>query len=155
MISIRLPEQNHVLLAGRLTHDPDLRFTQKGLAVCHFDIAVNRRYKDAASGEWKDDATFVPITVWGPMAERCKEKIKKGSPVHIEGRLAGSEYTDKSGQKRRVMKVVARRVQFLAAASRPQTGETGQQSSESGAETVSAEQADAISQEDGLEEVPF
>ncbi|MEW6042150.1 MAG: single-stranded DNA-binding protein [Elusimicrobiota bacterium] len=114
MADLRIPEQNHILLTGRLTHDPDLRFTQKGQPVCSFDIAVNRRYKDATTGEWKDDTTFVPIVVWSQMGERCKERLKKGSPVHVEGRLSNSEYTDKNGQKHRVLRVVARRVQFLA-----------------------------------------
>lgn len=114
MTNLRIPEQNHILLTGRLTHDADLRFTQKGQPVCTFDIAVNRRYKDATTGEWKDDTTFVPIIVWGQMAERCKEKLKKGSPVHVEGRLSNSEYTDKNGQKHKFLRVVARRIQFLA-----------------------------------------
>ena len=47
----RMPEQNQVVLAGRLTHDPDLRYTQKGQALCRLDIAVNRRYKDPSSGD--------------------------------------------------------------------------------------------------------
>ncbi|MFH1619724.1 MAG: single-stranded DNA-binding protein [bacterium] len=173
-MTIKLPEQNQVLLAGRLTHDPDLRFTQKGMAVCHFDMAVNRRFKDPSSGEWKDDTTFVPVTAWGPMAERCKDKVKKGSPVHVEGRLSASEYTDKTGQKRRTMQVVARRIQFLAATA-PQ-GQTApapagqaansaggtrhaEQAANSAGGTRHAEQEQAAGLEaggeEGLEEVPF
>lgn len=116
MNNIRLPEQNQVLLVGRLTRDPEVRYTQKGQAVARFDIAVNRRWKDP-TGEWKEDTTFVTVVAWGPMAERCKEKLKKGLPVHVEGRLATDEYTDKSGQKRRTLQVVARRIQFLSQAS--------------------------------------
>ena len=77
-MNIRIPEQNLVIIAGRLTRDPDLRYTQKGMGVCSFDVAVNRRYKDLANGEWKDDTTFVPVTAWGPMGEKCKERAKKG-----------------------------------------------------------------------------
>ena len=146
MSSVKLPEQNHVLLAGRLTRDPDLRFTQKGQAFCRFDLAVNRRYKDQTSGEWKDDVTFVPVVAWGPMAERCKEKIKKGSPVHVEGRLAASEYTDKTGQKRKSMQVVARRIQFLAMASQNDPLPPSEA-------VVPAE--DASADAGGIEEVPF
>ncbi|MFA6583463.1 MAG: single-stranded DNA-binding protein [Elusimicrobiaceae bacterium] len=112
---IRLPEQNQVLLAGRLTRDPEVRFTQSGQALCRFDLAVNRRYKDTASNEWKDDVTFVPVVVWGQVAERCKDKLSKGSPVHVEGRLKMEEWTDKAGQKRKNMVVVSKRLQFLAA----------------------------------------
>ena len=149
MTSIRLPEQNHVLLAGRLTHDPDLRFTQKGQALCRLDIAVNRRYKDPSSGEWKDDTTFVPIVAWGAIAERCKGKIKKGSPVHVEGRLSSSEYTDKSGQKRRSMQVTARRIQFLAATS--SSGQDVPPSEPSAQDAPAAEPASTEAEE----EVPF
>ncbi len=147
-MNIRIPEQNYVLIAGRLTRDPELRFTQKGLPVCSFDVAVNRRYKDQATGEWKDDTTYVPVTVWGPMGEKCKERVKKGSPVHVEGRLSSSDYVDKTGQKRKVIRLVAKRVQFLAVAT---PGET------SGApETAETEAAtDKASDSSGIEEVPF
>lgn len=114
MATLRLPEQNQVLLAGRLTRDPEVRFTQKGSAVCRFDMAVNRRFLDKATNEWKDDTTYVPIVVWGPTAERCKEKLSKGSPVHVEGRLRSEEWTDKAGQKRKTLVVVSNRLQFLA-----------------------------------------
>ena len=113
MTNIKIPEQNYVVIAGRLTRDPEHRVTQKGSGCCFFDVAVNRRYKDTVTGEWKDDVTYVPVTAWGPMADRCKEKLKKGSPVHVEGRLTGSDYVDKTGQKRKVLKVTARRVQFF------------------------------------------
>ncbi len=113
---LKLPEQNSVILVGRLTRDPLVRFTPKGQAVASFDIAVNRRYKDSTSGEWKDDTCFVPIVVWGPSAERCRDRLKKGSPVHVEGRLSMDEWTDKTGQKRKTMQVISRRLQVLAAA---------------------------------------
>lgn len=111
---IKLPEQNLVLLSGRLTRDPNVAFTQKGQAVCRFDIAVNRRYMDNTTSEWKDDVVYVPVVVWGPTAERCKDRVKKGTPVYVEGRLTSSEYTDKAtGQTRKSMQVTARRIQIL------------------------------------------
>lgn len=113
MKEIRLLEQNVVLLSGYLARDPDVRFTQKGSAMCAFTLGVTRRYKDTVSGDWKDDVAWVPVVVWGEAAERLKDKLKKGSPVHVEGRLKSEEYEDKSGQKRTALKVVARRVQFL------------------------------------------
>ena len=110
---IRLPEQNLVLLVGRLTRDPNVSFTQKGQAVCRCDIAVNRRYLDKNSNEWKDDVDYVPIVIWGAAAERCKDRVKKGTPISVEGRLTSSEYTDKNGQTRRGIQVTANRVQIL------------------------------------------
>jgi single-strand DNA-binding protein len=150
-MDIRIPEQNCVFIAGRLTRDPELRFTQKGQGMSFFSVAVNRRYKDQATGEWKDDTTFVPVTVWGPVAERCKEKLKKGSPVFVEGRLTASEYTDKAGQKRKDMKVTARRVQFLA------YGAAAAESGEAAGHAHEAEEAQpgAGGDSSGIEEVPF
>lgn len=127
MKEMRLLEQNFVLLSGRLAFDPDVRFTQKGTAICKFKLAANRRFMDKASGEWKDDTAWVPVDVWGDAAERLKDRLKKGSPVHVEGRLKSEEYEDKSGQKRSVLKVVARRVQFLekAGGEKPSSGGEG------------------------------
>jgi len=111
---IRLPEQNQVLIAGRLTREPNVAFTQKGQAVCRFDVAVNRRYMDPTTSEWKDDTVFVPVVVWGQAADRAKDRLKKGTPVYVEGRLTTSEYTDKTtGQTRRSLQITCRRLQIL------------------------------------------
>jgi single-strand DNA-binding protein len=117
MAEIRLPEQNTVLLTGRLTRDAELKYTTAGVAVCHFSIAVNRNYKDPKSGEWKDDTSFVDISVWREAAERCGKVLKKGSPVHVEGRLKSSSFEGKDGTKRTKLEVEARRVQILEKAS--------------------------------------
>jgi single-strand DNA-binding protein len=113
--SIRLPEQNSVIMVGRLTRDPELRRTGTGKAVCAFDIAISKRMKDSVTGEWKDaDPTFVPIIVWGEQAERCSERLKKGSPVHVEGRLQTNKWEGSDGVKRSRLEVVASRVQILS-----------------------------------------
>ncbi len=158
MAGIRLPEQNHVALVGRLTRDPDLRFTQKGAAMCRFSIAVNRRYKDTATGEWKDDTSFIPVIVWKETAERCGQRLKKGSPVHVEGRLRSRDYEDKQGQKRTGIEVEARRVQFLESMADAKVGAAAGVSG-AGSEMAGGSVADAPAEgggEDGdLEEVPF
>jgi single-strand DNA-binding protein len=103
------------MLVGRLTRDPELRHTSTGKAVCSFDIAIGRRFKDQVSGEWKDaDPTFVPVIVWGDQAERCGERLKKGVPVHVEGRLQTNKWEGTDGQKRSRLEVIASRVQFLS-----------------------------------------
>ncbi len=147
-MNIKIPEQNHVLLTGRLTRDPDLRYTQKGQPVCSFDIAVNRRYKDSASGEWKDDTTYVGIVAWGPMGERAKERLKKGSPVHVEGRLTSSEYTDRDGNKRKSLKITSRRVQFLAVSPKGDAPSSDDEASAVASDKSSDDTA-------GIDEVPF
>lgn len=113
MTTLRMPQINDVRLTGRLTRDPELRFTGKGQSVGRFDLAVNRRYKDA-TGEWKDDTSYVPVVVWSEMAQRCSDRLKKGSPVLVEGRLKSRAWETKEGQKRVSLEVVAQRVQFLA-----------------------------------------
>ena len=142
MSELRLPEQNTVLLTGRLTRDADLKYTASGTAMCRFSIAVNRRYKDPKSGEWKDDTTFVDVSVWREAAERCGKILKKGSPVHVEGRLRSYQVEGKEdGVKRTKLEVEARRVQILEKASSAGSSAAGEpEMASAGAE---------------LEEVPF
>jgi single-strand DNA-binding protein len=71
--------------------------------------------KDASTGEWKDvEPTFVPVIVWGDQAERCGERLQKGVPVHVEGRLQTNKWSGSDGVKRSRLEVVASRVQFLS-----------------------------------------
>lgn len=151
MAGIKLPELNQVLLTGRLTRDPEVLYTQQGTAKCWFSIAVNKNYKDKATGEWKEQVTYVPIVVWREAAERCKEKLRKGSPVHVEGRLASREFEDKkSGGKRKVLEVEARRVQFLSSGD----AAPGVKASPDDAEDKAASAAMPPNEAD-IEEVPF
>ena len=151
--SLRLPEQNNVIMVGRLTRDPELRRTGTGKAVCSFDIAISRRFKDAATGEWKDaDPTFVPVVVWGDMAERCGERLKKGFPVHVEGRLQTNKW-EQDGQKRSRLEVIASRVQFLSVVKQESS-----QNAAIGAKPVEEESSGAsgaASYTDEDEDIPF
>ena len=104
---------NRVLLMGNLTKDPELRYTPQGTPVCHFRIAVSRSYKDRNSNEWKEEVAFVPCSVWRESAERCGQRLKKGSPVFIEGRLKSRDWTTKEGQKRSDLEVDILKIQFL------------------------------------------
>jgi len=97
---------NKVILVGRLTRDPEVRYTQTGKAVASFSVAVNTGF-----GENKR-ADFIPIVVWDKLAEICGNNLTKGRNVLVEGRLQISEY-EKDGQKRRTTEVVAQNVEFL------------------------------------------
>lgn len=112
MADLRLPSLNRVLIAGRLTRDPELRYTPSGTAVCNLRLASSRRYKDR-SGEWQDDATFVNVVAWSRTAENCGEYLKKGSAVLVEGRLQSRSWETEDGQKRSVVEINAIRVEFL------------------------------------------
>lgn len=102
---------NKTLLMGNLTRDPEVRYTATGMAVADLGLAVNRRYR-TADGQEHEETCFVNVTVWGKQAESCKQYLKKGRAVFIEGRLKFDEW-EKDGQKFNRLRVVAERVQFL------------------------------------------
>ena len=113
MADLRMLEQNKVMLVGRLTRDPDLRYTKGGQAVANFSLAINSRYRDSA-GKKIERASFIPIVVWGKIVERCNSQLKKGSPAFIEGRIQSRSWETKDGEKRNTLEIVAQRVQFLS-----------------------------------------
>jgi single-strand DNA-binding protein len=113
MANLRLHSLNDIKMVGRLTRDPELRYTPQGTPVCHFRVAVSRSYKDRNSSEWKEEVAFVPCSVWRESAERCGQRLKKGSPVFIEGRLKSREWQTKEGQKRSDLEVDILKIQFL------------------------------------------
>ena len=101
---------NKVVLIGRLTKNPELRFTPgTGLAVSTFTIAVDRKGKK----EGKQEADFIPIVVWGKQGETAANNLSKGRLVGISGRIQTRNYDGKDGIKRYVTEVVAEEVQFL------------------------------------------
>lgn len=103
---------NNIVLIGRLTKDPELKFTPgKGTAVCTFNLAVNRR--QSKSGNEQQTADFIPIVVWGKVAESVANYMAKGRQICIIGRLQIRNYTDKNGNKRYATEVVANQCQFL------------------------------------------
>ncbi len=102
---------NCIVLIGRLTRDPELKYTPaKGVAVATFTLAVNRRFSQ--QGQQKE-ADFIPIVVWQAQAENCAKFLGKGSLVAVEGRLQIRSYEDREGQRRTAAEVVADSVQFL------------------------------------------
>jgi single-strand DNA-binding protein len=102
---------NRVVLIGRLTKDPDLRYTSvNGVAVATFTLAVNRKF--AGQGKQRE-ADFIPIVVWKAAAENCAKYLGKGSLVAVEGRLQIRSYEDRDQQRRTIAEVVAENVQFL------------------------------------------
>lgn len=102
---------NRVVLIGRLTRDPELRFTQSGIAVASFTLAVDRNFK-SASGERETD--FIDIVVWRGQAETCANYLSKGKLAAVDGRLQVRTYEAKDGTKRKVAEVVAEDVRFLS-----------------------------------------
>ena len=101
---------NKVFFIGRLTRDPELRYTSSNIAVATFSIAVDRNFSNAAG---EREADFINIVVWRKQAENVKNYMHKGSQVAIDGRIQTRSYDDTDGKKRYVTEVVADNVQFL------------------------------------------
>ena len=135
-------ERNKVLVKGNLVRDADLRFTQKGTALCMFRIAISNDYKSKDTGEWvKTEATFIDIKAWRQLAETCGRRLKKGDPVYVDGRLQSRNWEDKQGNKRTTIEIVAWQVEFLERKT-PKTSE-------------SAAAPSTPSQDEAMDEVPF
>lgn len=100
---------NRAVLVGRLTKDPELRYTQSGIALANFTLAVERRF--AKDGEQQAD--FIPIVVWQKAAENVAKYLSKGRQVAVEGRIQTSSYENKDGQRVYRTEVVADQVEFL------------------------------------------
>jgi single-strand DNA-binding protein len=102
---------NRIILIGRLTREPELRYTQSGKAVTNFTLAVDRPFKNA-NGE--KEADFINIVVWGQQAENAANYLGKGKLVAVDGSLRIRSYDGQDGQKRWVTEVVADNVRYLS-----------------------------------------
>ena len=105
---------NKVILAGRLTKDPECKYTQTGKAVTRFNLAVNRPYAKEPT------ADFIPIVTWNKLAEICGNNLLKGSQIIVDGRMQISSYDAQDGTKRYITEVVAENVEFMG--SKPKAG---------------------------------
>ena len=95
---------NKIFLIGRLTKDPELRYTPSGAAVCSFTLAVDRRFTNQ-SGE--READFINIVVWNKAAENCAKYLSKGRQAAVEGRLQIRSFDGNDGQRKWVTEVIA------------------------------------------------
>jgi single-strand DNA-binding protein len=103
-----------ITMLGRLTQDPEVRYTPSGTAVASFSVAVNRKYRKAESEELVEAVTFVSVRSFGKPAEHAGQYLHKGRQVLVDGELRQDEWTDKeSGEKRQRLYVVAQRIIYL------------------------------------------
>ncbi|TFD61114.1 single-stranded DNA-binding protein [Cryobacterium sp. Hh7] len=124
-----------ITVVGNLTSDPELRYTQNGLAVANFTIASTPRTFDKASNEWKDgDALFLRASVWRDYAEHVAGSLTKGTRVIAQGRLVQRSYETKEGEKRTSMELeidaIGPDLRYVTASiTRAQSGRSQQQPS--------------------------
>ncbi len=103
---------NKVFLIGNLTRDPEMRSTQSGIPVCNFSIAVNRRFRNAQTGQQETD--FFNIVAWRQLAELCSRYLTKGRKVAVLGSIQTRTYEAQDGSKRSAFDIVADEVEFLS-----------------------------------------
>ena len=104
---------NKVMLIGRFTKDPELRYTQSGTAVCSFSVANNRTY--VTGGEKKEQVSYFNCVAWAKTGEIIAEYCKKGQRIGIEGRLQQRSWDDQEGKRRFTVEIVVDNFQFLSA----------------------------------------
>jgi single-strand DNA-binding protein len=112
MAELKMPEINYVIVAGNLTKDPIFRETTNKTPVVNFSLASNRRFKDSTN-QWQEDVCYVGIVAWNKLAESCKERLKKGSAVLVDGELQSRTWKTDDGHNRSIVEIKARRIQFL------------------------------------------
>ncbi|CAN5913308.1 single-stranded DNA-binding protein [soil metagenome] len=133
---------NKVIIAGNLTRDPELKFTQSGVPVCDFGMAVNQRRSDG-----EDQAHFFDVSAWRGLGETIANYKKKGDPILVEGRLQYRSWEAQDGSKRNKVDVVAENVQFLGRA-----GDGGGGGQEQGGQ---GKKDDVNISEEDFDDIPF
>ena len=136
---------NKVILAGRLTKDIEMRYTQTGKAIARFILSVNRR---VSKDKEKQQADFIPIIVWNKLAEICSKYLTKGSQILVEGHLQIRDYVAQDGKKHYIAEVIAQELEFMG--SKVATGNEQLQNQE---QNISQEEITQDTATD--EEIPF
>jgi len=111
---------NRVILIGRLTRDPELRYTPSGVAVAQFTLAVDRPFTNQQNQRETD---FIPIVTWRTLAETCANYLRKGRLAAVEGRIQVRSYDNNEGRRVYVTEVVADNVRFLDTSNRGESGD--------------------------------
>ena len=136
MADLRMPDINHITIAGRLTRDPEVKYVTGGARLCNLGIVCSRKYK-TKSGEQREETLFINAALWGEAGKWVSDKLSKGSPVYVEGSLTSDEWEDKNtGQKRTAIKIKAHRVQSMAWEDQKASPPTGQQEARSVEEPI-------------------
>jgi len=107
-----MSDLNRVLLVGRLTRDPEVRYTSGGMPIVNVGLAVNGRKKDAATGQWTEVPNFFDVVLFGERFEKLATHMEKGTRIGVDGSLRWSSW-ETDGQKRSKVEIVGDNIQFL------------------------------------------
>lgn len=133
---------NRVMLVGRLTAKPELKYTSSNLPYARFSLAVNRTFSNS---QGQKETDFINVVVWRKQAENVANYLDKGSLVSVEGRLQTGNYTDKDGNKHYTMDVQADSVQFLESKSQSQNRQSMPESNQNDYQDASSNAVDLSS----------
>lgn len=114
----------YTIIVGNVGRDPEMRYTQSGVAVCDFSVAVTRRFR--SGDEQHEETTWFRVSAWRGLAETCNTYVHKGMPIMVTGRVSADAYLGQDGEARASLNLTAQDVQFL--------GRRGEQGSELPAE---------------------
>ncbi len=112
MTELRLPEVNRVILSARLTRDPEARYAGDGTPITSLALAFHRGYR-GRDGQYVEETGYVTARTYQRLAEVCGQRLKKGSPVLVEGRLQMREWNDSQGRRQTRLEIRAENVHFL------------------------------------------
>ena len=104
---------NKVILVGNLGRDPEMRYTQNGVAVCSFSLATSETYRDRTSGEKVTQTEWHNIILWRGLAETAEKYLRKGSSVYIDGKIRTRKWEDQQSQTRYTTEIIADTMQML------------------------------------------
>jgi single-strand DNA-binding protein len=142
---------NHIVIMGRLTRDPDLRYTQSQLPVVSFTLAVDRDFSGKDGGEKQTD--FIDCVAWRSTAEFVSKYFAKGSMAAVSGRLQLRDWTDREGSKRRSAEVIVDNIYF--GGNKKDNSAASQNAPQQSHSAPAYEQSRFVEMDDGDEELPF
>lgn len=103
------------IIIGNVGRDPEMRYTQTGVAVCSFTVAVSRKWTDRNTNEQRESTVWFKVSAWRGLAETCNQYVKKGMQIMVAGDIDVSAYSAQDGTPRASLELTARDVQFLGA----------------------------------------
>ena len=112
MADLKLPRLNKVFIAGRITQEPELRYTPKGTPVVRFTVVMDRNYKDEMD-QWQSVPVYIDVVAWSYQAENICKIAHKGTAVLVEGKIDTRSYVDSNNINRKVFEIIADHIQSL------------------------------------------
>ncbi len=103
----------YTIIIGNVGRDPELRYTQNGVAVCDFSVAVNRTWNDRNTNERREQTTWFRVTAWRALAETVNQYVHKGMQIMVAGTVDASAYLAQDGQPRATLELTAQDIKFL------------------------------------------